>query len=153
MQAEHDKTKLLVRAVRGGRFKGRKPNGDWFAASDGEVVKPTPVDLVLAVAALKCFTCGHEIEEHSVRELSEEEQKGKRNKDKKRCDGGSAAEPCSCVKTPDEIRAKQTDREWIAQRLASVMRERDLPGADRVCAATVFDGLRGPAVETEGSHA
>ena len=153
MKAEHDKTKLLVRAVRGGRFRGRKPNGDWFVSSGGEVAKPTPVELVLAVAVLKCATCGHELSEHSERELDEEELKGKRHKDRKRCAGGSRDEPCGCVRTEEEIRAKQTDREWIAQRLASVMRERDLPGSEKVSASTVFDGLRGPSTETEGSHA
>lgn len=156
MQAEHDKTKLLVRAVKGGRFRGRKPNGDWHVRIGGEVggtdvVRPTPVELVLAVAAERCWRCGHEISDHSERELDEEELKGKRHKEKKRCGGGTKAEPCECHLTPEEIREKQTSREAIAQRLSSLMRQkRSTEDAARdVTADTVFAGLRGP---TEGER-
>lgn len=156
MQAEHDKTKLLVRAVNGGRFKGRKPNGDWHARIGGDFggedfIAKTPIDLVLAVAVARCYRCDHPLEEHSKRELEDSEKKGKRHQDKKRCDGvakkraddGTLEEvPCACHLTPDEVRAKQTDREWIAGRLAAVMREKEMEGHSRVSKDNVFEGLR-----------
>ncbi|UAW08017.1 hypothetical protein [Myxococcus phage Mx4 ts27htf-1hrm-1] len=161
LKAEHDKTKLLVRAVKGGRFRGRKPNGDWHVRIGGDVggtdvVRPTPVELVLAVAAERCWRCGHELSDHSMRELEGEELKGKRHKEKKRCCGvtkkpgfvlADEEEPCGCHLTPEEIRERQTSREAIAQRLASLMRQRSATedAARDVTADTVFAGLRGPA--------
>ncbi|WP_426730196.1 hypothetical protein [Myxococcus faecalis] len=163
LQAEHDRTKLLVRAVKGGRFRGRKPNGDWHARFGGEhdgedIIEKTPIALVLVVAVLRCNRCGHLAHEHGRRGMEDEEKKGKRHQEKKRCDGvkprrsftGFELEeepPCSCHLTPEEIRAKQTDREWIAGRLAAVMREREMEGHSRISKDNVFEGLREKPVE------
>lgn len=149
VEDEARRVKMMVQSVRGGRFAGWKPSGAWVVVTkdeDGlevEIVEPTPDRLVLRVAILRCASCGCHTAEHSIRELEEEELKGKRNKDRKRCGGKSPEDgnPCGCVKTPAEIVEKQSSLDWIAKRLAQRMMEREIPGWRSVNASTLWDGV------------
>lgn len=154
LAAEEKRVRLAIQAVRGGSYKGRKPNGSWYLTfrttrrlgvedSPDEVVEPTPVALIQRAATLRCASCGCPTDYHGTRELDAEEAKGKRRKDRKRCSGtkldGTA---CPCAKLPEEIRAAQGSPEWIAKRLAAKMMERETPGWREVSAATLYEGIR-----------
>ncbi|GEL75176.1 hypothetical protein [Myxococcus virescens] len=61
---EHQSTREMVNARKGWRFRGRKPNGDWFARNGRgtkavEVRAPTSRGLLLAIGDATCEGCGH----------------------------------------------------------------------------------------------
>ncbi|NPC76435.1 hypothetical protein HPP05_42630 [Corallococcus exiguus] len=126
MMAEYAKVKSLLRAVRGGRFRGRKPNGKWWvrfgtgrAAVD--LVTDTPEELVRQAAAHRCGECGHKTLGHRLR-----------TKDEVSCPGVS----CTCKATQAEIIAKQSTTAWIAERAGLSKRE-------------LFRGVRGPSTTSD----
>lgn len=170
LNQEMKRMRMLLQAVRGGRFRGRKPNGDWWVTitpkldPEGNLMRgresrdlraSSPVELVLLAAVARCFVCGCDTDAHSQREPTELE--AQRLKDTKRCEGqrlrGVDVVQCSCARTPQEIRKKQSDREWLAERLAELMRRREMEGHRDVKASTVFQGLREAAIETQASEA
>jgi len=166
LKAEMKKVRALIVAVRGGRFRGRKPNGDWWVTIspkedvDGQgflrgrrardIRVSNPVELIQQVAVARCYSCGCDTDMHGVREPTEEE--AKRLPDMKRCDGEriprgeSSTVSCVCTKTPEEIRKKQSDPAWIAERYALVLARKKATEdeARKVTASNVFEGLRGP---------
>ncbi|NBD09238.1 hypothetical protein [Corallococcus silvisoli] len=128
MMAEYKRTKALVRAVRGGRFRGRKPNGQWWvrfgtgrAAVD--LLADTPEELVRRAAVHRCGECGHKTQGHRLKA-----------KDEVTCPGVS----CTCEATQADIVAKQGTTAWIAERAGLTERE-------------LFRGVRGPSKDL--SHA
>ncbi|MBJ6762781.1 hypothetical protein JGU66_18615 [Myxococcaceae bacterium JPH2] len=117
--AEFRRVQLLVRAVRGGRFKGCKPNGSWWVRfgtgrNVRNVVTPTPMELVLQVAVLRCGTCGHKTSGHKEAERDE----------------GTCSTRCDCARSRADIARHQSTAAWIAAQAGLTESE-------------VFRGIRG----------
>ncbi|RKH13502.1 hypothetical protein D7X74_21805 [Corallococcus sp. CA047B] len=120
-KAEYDKVKRLLRAVRGGRFRGRKPNGKWWVRFGSgratlDLLADTPEELVRQAAVFRCGDCGHKTTGHR-----------RKSKEEASCVGVS----CTCKATQAEIIAKQSTTAWIAERAGLTERE-------------LFRGVRGP---------
>lgn len=69
LQAEHARTKPLVAQFRRWRFKGRKPNGKWWAWTGWgfkaqDVFADTVEALIEAVSQDCCIDCGHRWARH-----------------------------------------------------------------------------------------
>lgn len=150
LQAEVKRTKEIIQAVRGGRFQGRKPNGNWWlifkhGIDEHEIVAPDPIALVLKAAVLRCGSCKHATADHAKRELEEDEKKFKPHKEKLRCEGEALdGTKCSCTKTPEEIQKTQGSVEWITAKLQRRYQERS-KAPEHVDTTTVFRGMRGEA--------
>lgn len=154
LAAEEKRVKLAIQAVRGGSYKGRKPNGSWWLIfrttrrlgaeePPDEIVEPTPVALIQRAATLRCVSCGCPTDFHATRDLDVEARRFKRHKDRARCSGTKLdGTTCPCTRLPEEIRVKQGNAEWIARRLAAKMRERETPGWREVTEATLYAGVR-----------
>ncbi|AFE05596.1 hypothetical protein COCOR_04047 [Corallococcus coralloides DSM 2259] len=130
MVAEYLKVKTLLRAVRGGRFRGRKPNGKWWVRFGSgrmavDLLADSPEELVRRAAVYRCGECGHKTQGHRLKA-----------KDEVFCPGVT----CTCEATQAQIIAKQSTTAWIAERAG--MTEREL-----------FRGVRGPEVQTEDARA
>lgn len=108
---------------------------------------PSAVELVLTATVACCHACGCDTDMHSTREPLVEEVTAK-SKDTLRCGGERIRElevvPCACLLTPVAIMAKQSSREWIADRYRDEMVRRNKRYVEHVDEANLFDGMRGP---------
>ena len=95
LQAEHDGMKPAVGKFRRWRFKGRKPNGKWWAragwGSEAEDVFADSAEALLeAVSHDACIDCGHRWTRHGGEKCT-----GWRGR-------GSSRVACECTKKPPE---------------------------------------------------